>query len=504
MQVSQPVVGPARAASVARDVAPDPSSVSSRRRPVRRRKARRAAAGQGRSGRLVVVANRLPVRRVGRRGATWELSTGGLVTALRPVLKERGGSWVGWSGSGGRAPSPFEYEGLRLRPVPLSEAEVTSFYEGFANSTLWPLYHDAIRTPGFHRRQWHPFVEINRRFARATARVARPRDLIWVHDYHLQLVPFMIRELRPRARIGFFLHIPFPPDELFAWLPWRTWILNGLLGADVVGFQTPSDAQNFARVARRYTTAEGTDSELQFHGRRVRVGAFPISIDFQGFEELAEDPAVIRLAQTYRKNMLSQRKVVLSVDRLDYTKGIDARLQAYEELLRRRVVTVDDCVLVQIAVPTRENVREYREVRDEVERTVGRINGQFSQPGRVAVHYFRRSVPRHDLVAYYRAADVMLVTPLRDGMNLVAKEYVASRVDNTGVLVLSEFAGAARELRRALLVNPRDIDGLAATIAQALRMPREESRRRMAVLRMIVRRADVFHWADEFLSTLTP
>lgn len=469
----------------------------------RKAPSRRKSGKKKRRPQIVVVANRLPVRRVTRGGvADWELSAGGLVTAMQPVLSRTSGCWVGWGGSSGRKTRPFLHDGIRILPVSLSEREVETFYHGFANRTLWPLYHHAIRTPEFLRQYWRPFVEINRRYARAAIRAAGRNDVIWIHDYHLQLVPHMVREMRPNARIGFFLHIPFPPEELFAWLPWRQWILHGLLGADLVGFQTAGDAQNFSRVARRYTAADGTDTELEFRGRTVRVGVFPISIDFTAFENLARQPLVLRQAHDIRRRLGAHRKLILSVDRLDYTKGITARLRAFEELLQKKAVTVDDCVFLQIAVPSRETVKEYVDMRETLERTIGRINGEFSEPGRVAVHYFRRSLPREELVAYYRAADVMLITPLRDGMNLVAKEYVATRVDNSGALVLSEFAGAARELRRALLVNPNDIDALGATLAYALKMPHIEGRRRMATLRMVVRRADVYHWADEFLNAL--
>lgn len=457
-----------------------------------------------RSGRLIVVANRLPVHRAARSGRqVWESSAGGLVTAMEPILQRRGGAWVGWTGVAGRVARPFMHNGFRIKPVPLSSHEVEQFYHGFSNRTLWPLYHDAIRTPEFERKWWRPYFAVNRRFAQAAAAVARGSDIVWVHDYHLQLVPALLRKLRPRLRIGFFLHIPFPPEELFEWLPWRSAILQGLLGADVVGFQTQAAAQNFSRLARQYTTAEGTDARLSFQGREIRVGSYPISIDSRWFESVAHAEKTARRAAEIRRRVGAGRKILLAVDRLDYTKGIDVRLRAFEELLRSGRRSVEDCVLMQIAVPSRENVQEYAEMRDRIELTVGRINGQYSEPGRVAVHYFRRSLSREELVAYYRAADVMLVTPLRDGMNLVAKEYVATRVDNSGVLVLSEFAGAARELRRALLVNPRDLDGMAATFERALRLPRAEARMRMSVLRMVVRRHDVFAWAEEFLEALS-
>ncbi len=455
------------------------------------------------SGRLFIVANRLPVHRVGRGpGAHWAESAGGLVTALGPVLRDRTGAWVGWTGAAGKAPRPFRHNGLYMRPVPLSEWEVDVYYHQMCNRTFWPLYHDAIRTPEFEHKWWRPYVQVNERFARAAAALAKHGDQVWVHDYHLQLVPRMLRKLRPDLRIGFFLHIPFPPEELFAWLPWRKEILLGLLGSDVVGFQTHAAAQNFARAAREFAGAEGTGAELEFDGRSVRVGAFPISIDFGWYDRSAATPEVAGEAHEIRRRIGASRKILLSIDRLDYTKGIDSRLRAFELLLERGSLTVNDCVFMQLAAPSRESVREYVQMRTRIEQMVGRINGEYAVPGRVAVHYFRRGYTRDDLLPYYRAADVMVVTPLRDGMNLVAKEYVATRSDLGGVLVLSEFAGAAREMRRALLVNPRDIEGMAAVMEQAVRLPRADARHRMAILRTVVRRHDVFEWAERFLKEL--
>jgi len=452
---------------------------------------------------ILVVANRLPVQRVrGGRGHNWAPSPGGLVTAMTPLLRDRGGAWVGWSGTAGPVLRPFVHDNIRIKPVELSHSEVESYYLGFCNRTIWPLYHDAIQTPTFHREWWKQYVAINLRFARTAARVARRGQVVWVHDYQLQLVPRILRGLRSDLRIGFFMHIPFPPDELFAWLPWRRELLEGLMGADLVGFQIHSDAQDFSRAARLHTSAEGTDSQLEYKGRTIRVGSFPISVDFRAYDSLAADPRTIRHANDMRRRVGVHRKILLCIDRLDYTKGIDIRLLAFEEMLRRRKARVDDCVLMQIAVPSRESVHEYRDMRTRIEQIVGRINGEYSEPGRVAVHYFRRSLTREEVVAYYAAADIMMVTPLRDGMNLVAKEYVASRRNNNGVLVLSEFAGAAQELRRALLVNPRDIDGMIRTMQTALRMPTPEARFRMSILRTIVRRHDLDEWANSFLEAL--
>jgi trehalose 6-phosphate synthase len=480
-----------------------------------------AAASSIPSGRMLVVANRLPVSRIGRGDAArWQSSAGGLVTALEPIVRATGGSWIGWSGAANKAAagseserSPekaaeFEHHGVRIRPVSLSQQDIEQYYHGMSNSTFWPLYHDAIRPPDFRRDWWWRYVEVNERFAQAAAAAAQPGDMIWVQDYHLQLVPRMIRALRDDVRIGFFLHIPFPPEELFAWLPWRAGILEGLLGADLIGFQTYQAVQNFSRAARAFTSAEaasGSDTVLTYEERKIHVKSFPIAIDSKWFEETAATEHVVRQAADIRRKVggpSGNRKILLCVDRLDYTKGIDARLCAYEEFLRRGRFKVEDCVLMQIAVPSRERVADYAELRTRIEQMVGRINGEYSSPGHIAVHYFRRNLTREELVAYYRAADVMLVTPLRDGMNLVAKEYVATRVDGSGVLVLSEFAGAARELRRALLVNPRDEEGMATAMEAALSLDPEEARQRMAFCRTMVRRHDVFEWAGQFVEAL--
>jgi trehalose 6-phosphate synthase len=345
-------------------------------------------------------------------------------------------------------------------------------------------------------------VNVNQRFAEAAAQAVSSEGVIWVHDYHLQLVPRMIRALRPDARIGFFLHIPFPPQELFAQLPWRREILEGVLGSDVVGFQTTVGAQNFRHVAERFAGARPNDEHVEFNGRSVHVGCYPISVDVEQFEQLARNPKVIAKSKELRSRVGPSRKTMVGIDRLDYTKGIDIRLHAFRELLRTRRVSPDECVLVQIAVPSREHVAEYKELRVNVERLVGEIEGEFGEIGRNPVQYLHRTVSPEDVVALYLAADVMLVTPLRDGMNLVAKEYVASRVDNTGVLVLSEFTGAARELKSALLVNPHDIPGLVSRMERGLRMPASEQMVRMKSMRAVVQRHNVYVWAESFMHSL--
>ncbi|MFO7299426.1 MAG: trehalose-6-phosphate synthase [Actinomycetes bacterium] len=451
--------------------------------------------------RLVVVANRLPVQM--DEAGQWETSPGGLVSALAPLLKGRGGAWVGWPGSAGFDPGEFQVDGIDQVAVPLSAEDEDGFYHGFSNATLWPLYHDGVRPPEFHRTWWASYVEVNRRFAGKAASIAGRGDLVWVHDYQLQLVPAMLRALRPDVRIGFFLHIPFPPVELFSRLPWRSAITEGLLGADVVAFQTRKDAQNFAASARRFGGATGPDwRRLSHDGRVVRVDRMPIGIDVAGFHALATSDEVRRIAGDLRRHTGNPRKLVLGVDRLDYTKGIDVRLRAFQTVLERESLGPEDVQFLQIAVPSREAVPLYQETREEVERLVGQINGENARAGRPAVHYLYRSVDPEDLVGAYLAADVMMVTPLRDGMNLVAKEYVVSRVDETGVLILSEFAGASEQLGQALLVNPHDVDQMAATLVRALEMDEAEQRRRMRALRRVVTSSDVFDWAEKCLSML--
>lgn len=455
----------------------------------------------GSSDGLVVVANRLPVAWDDERGE-WVPSPGGLVTALAPILQDRSGTWVGWPGIPDRRDEPFVAEGIRQVPVELSAEDLAGYYEGFCNGTIWPLYHDAIRPVEIHRHWWRPYVEVNRRFADAVAAVAGDGEPVWVHDYQLQLVPRMLRERSGNRRIGFFLHIPFPPVEIFGRLPWRREVLMGLLGADVVGFQTRQSALNFARAAREFGLATGPAEALSHEGRTVHVESVPISIDSAEFREVASSPATAANAHRFRQDLGNPRRIILGVDRLDYTKGIDQRLRAFQTLLERRPDLHGDVTLVQVAVPSREGVGEYQIIRERIEQMVGHINGDHGRPDWTPVLYLHRGLPREELVAYYRAADVMLITPLRDGMNLVAKEYIACRVDGTGVLVLSEFAGAAEQLDRALLVNPYDVDGLAGILERAVELPMEEQRDRMRSLRRVVARWDVYTWAGQCLEAI--
>ena len=462
---------------------------------------------------FVVVANRLPIdmERLPDGTTQWKRSPGGLVTALEPLLRRRKGAWVGWPGVPDSDEDPIDEEDLRLWPVRLSAEDVALYYEGFSNAALWPLYHDVIVKPIYHREWWDRYVEVNRRFAEATSRAAADGATVWVQDYQLQLVPKMLRMLRPDLTIGFFLHIPFPPVELFMQMPWRTEIIEGLLGADLVGFHLPGGAQNFLILSRRLLGANTSRAsigvrsrfgEVQVGFRTVKVGAFPISIDSGSFDAKARERRIRQRAREIRSELGHPRKVLLGVDRLDYTKGIDVRLNAFSELLTEGRVKGEDTVLVQLATPSRERVDSYKEMREDIERQVGHINGEFGEVGHSVVHYIHRPVPRDELISFYVAADVMLVTPLRDGMNLVAKEYVACRSDLGGALVLSEFTGAAAELRQAYLVNPHHLDGVKDAIEEALNQTPEEGRRRMRALRRQVLVHDVDRWARSFLDAL--
>ncbi|MFG6401725.1 trehalose-6-phosphate synthase [Microbacterium sp. P04] len=455
---------------------------------------------------FVVVANRLPVDRAGDSDE-WRRSPGGLVTALEPVMRKAEGAWVGWPGQPDVQLDPFDFEGTHLVPVMLTADDVENYYEGFANDTIWPLYHDVIAAPRYRRVWWDSYVKVNRRFAEAAADAAAENAIVWVQDYQLQLVPKMLRDARPDLTIGYFHHIPFPAYGLYSQLPWRKQVLEGLLGADVIGFQRVADAGNFARAVRRqlrYETKASGISVPTADGttRTALAKAFPISIDAESYIELAQRPDIQARAVEIRESLGNPKTILLGVDRLDYTKGIRHRIKAFQELLEDGRLSVDDATLVQVASPSRERVATYMKLRDEIELAVGRVNGDYDTMGHTAVRYLHQAYPREEMVALFLAADVMLVTALRDGMNLVAKEYVAARVDNRGALVLSEFAGAADELGSAILINPHDIDGLKDAIMRAVEMPPAEQGRRMRALRRRVREHDVEDWSRDFLDAL--
>ncbi|WP_437307630.1 bifunctional alpha,alpha-trehalose-phosphate synthase (UDP-forming)/trehalose-phosphatase [Sorangium sp. So ce388] len=459
--------------------------------------------------RLLIVSNRLPVTvRVEQGDVAVVPSTGGLVTAIRGPHERHGGLWLGWPGDVSRLSAEQRQEveeqlaRLGTVPVHLTASEVRRYYDGFSNDVLWPLFHYLVEKVHVDaRRDWESYRAVNERFADAVAARYRPGDRVWIHDYQLTLVPAMLRERIPDARIGFFLHIPFPAAEVFRILPWREQVLRGMLGADVVGFHTTSYRYHFVYSAARVLGLDPDLETLAYEGRKVRLGVYPVSIDVEEFVRLAQDEEVRAEARRLRERAQG-RKIVLGIDRLDYTKGIPRRMLAIERFLEREPELRSKVRFIQLAVPTREQVDAYADFRRVVNELVGRINGAYATLDDVPIHFLHRSMPMAGVVALYLAADVMMVTPLRDGMNLVSKEYVASRIDDTGALVLSEFAGAAAELIEALPVNPYDIDSVAATIKQALVMPPSEQRVRMQALRRRVMAHDAHRWSHRFLNDL--
>jgi len=460
------------------------------------------------SPRLLIVSNRLPVcASVTPAGLCVRASSGGLATGLGSWHQSADALWIGWAGELPDA-TPAQLEELtrqlleqRLVPVSLSHDQVSGSYHGFANRVLWPTFHYLVDQLPVDGTGWDAYQQTNEAFADAVTEAYRPGDTIWVHDYQLMLLPAMVRARIPDARIGFFLHIPFPSSEVFRILPWRRELLSGVLGADLIGFHTFAYMRHFMTSLLHVAGVEADVDRVRLGSREVRVGVFPMGVDAAAFERLAVDPDVIARAEAIRRDA-GGRRIVLGVDRLDYTKGIPRRLEAIDALLQRSPSLRDQVRYVQVAVPSRGDVDEYRQFRAAVEQRVGRLNGAHGTVSSLPVHYMHQSVPMTELAALYAAADVMLVTPLRDGMNLVAKEFVATRADEDGVLVLSEFAGAAAELNGAITVNPYDVAGVADAIERALSMSPEERRVRMRNLRRGVMANDIGSWARGFLSRL--
>jgi trehalose 6-phosphate synthase len=452
---------------------------------------------------LVTLANRLPVVKT-RSG--WRSADGGLVAALRPTLETRPASWVGWDGGSSDVPHTLPDLAARLVPISLKKQQVENYYHGFSNRTLWPLFHSLADRVVIDRRWWRDYCDVNERFAERALEIAPPNCILWIHDYQLLCVPSMLRRSGEARPIGFFLHIPFPAADLFARLPWRDHLVDGLLGADVVAFQTEEFRQNFVRTCIRLKdelTVDGPRLRLP-DGRVVLTATHPISIDARAIRSEARSEGVRTALERLREQSGDQR-VLVGVDRLDYTKGIVERLRAIELLFERRREFRGRLKVLQIAVPSRGDIREYRDLRAEVEQVVGRINGRFTAPGKdVPVHYIYRGVSSGHLLAHYGIADVCLVTPLRDGMNLVAKEFVMCQeaVGGSGVLLLSEFAGAAEGLREALPCNPFDVEGLSGSIELALELDEDDRRWRIERLAERVMKHDVFAWLDQEVGAL--
>ncbi len=465
--------------------------------------------------RLIVVSNRLPfvIQNQSDGGPRLVPGSGGLVTALAPVLRNRGGMWIGWPGQTGdiselaRILADATNEaGYTLIPISLTREEYDKFYCGYANETLWPLFHDLQWQCHFDPEYWHAYVAVNRKYAETIMRHGQPDDFTWVHDYHLMYVAQALRELGFQSSLAFFLHIPFPPFDIFIKLPERHKLLDALLKFDLIGFQTQCDRRNFVHCVRaliKNVRIRATDHlhTIRLGEREVRVGTFPIGIDFNEFSKQAASQEVAqRMRQIHEE--LPNRQIVLGVDRLDYTKGIPQRMKAFRDLLRRYPDLIQRINLVLVVVPSRVGIPKYDALKTDIERLAGEINGQFTQSGWVPIHYAFRSLERQELLAYYRAAEIGLVTPLKDGMNLVAKEFCASSVEGDSVLILSEFAGAAAQLKRgALMVNPYDVEQTADAIHQAFHMSLEEQRTRMRQLRRSVKTQNIYWWVDSFIQT---
>ncbi|MGC2195573.1 MAG: trehalose-6-phosphate synthase [Terriglobales bacterium] len=460
--------------------------------------------------RMVVVSNRLPVTvEQNPEGFRVEPSPGGLVTALRPLLNECAGVWIGWTGTDALPEierilaEHSRQSNFELKPIFMTADERSRFYCGFSNEVLWPLFHDLQSRCNFDPTYWDTYLTVNRRYAERAAKETRSGDLIWVHDYHLMSVAASLRLLGVNEQLAYFHHIPFPSPDIFEKLPWREEILTALLDFDVVGFQTLRDRRNFVACLRQFVKAaeiqtRGEHLVVDEPGRTTFVGAFPIGIDFEEFAQgAAKEDVANRAAEIARG--FSGCRIILGVDRLDYTKGIPERLAAFRHLLECHPELRRKITLIQVVVPSREDIPKYGELKAEIQRAVSEINGRYGEPGWMPIHYIHRSLDRPELLAYYRAADIALVTPLKDGMNLVAKEYCAARVNNDGVLILSEFAGAAFQLHGgALLVNPYHTRAVAEAIRVSCDMPPAEQRRRMRKSRARVRREDIYRWRDSF------
>jgi trehalose 6-phosphate synthase len=464
--------------------------------------------------RLIIVSNRLPFALDSTGEDLWTVTpaTGGLVSAVEPVLRDRGGTWIGWPGIAGEIPKRPLAEatrdaGYKVVPVALSETERNEFYYGYSNEVIWPLFHDLQNFCNFEPGYWQTYKEVNERYADAIIRSAQPEDFIWVHDYHLMYVAQALRERCISKKISsltFFLHIPFPPYDIFAKLPQQRRLLRALLHFDLLGFQTRRDVRNFLQCVRRVMPDAKLLSRdelhlIRFEGRKIRIGNFPIGIDFNAFEDGAKSEVVEQRSRQLRASF-PDCQLILGSDRLDYSKGIPERLRAFRDALERYPELRGRVVLIQIVVPSRVEIPRYHEFKGRIDRLVGDINGRFSTSDWIPVQYHFRGLDREELLAHYRACDIAFITPLKDGMNLVAKEYCACRVQQDGALILSQFAGAAEQLKPgALLINPYDVEQMADTILEAFRMGQAQRSARIRRMRRVVRDENVFWWVDSFL-----
>lgn len=455
----------------------------------------------------IIVSNRLPIR-IEKDGDTHQYlpSEGGLATGLGSVYKDDGNIWIGWPGIEAKEEELQNeiYKNLEknhMRPVFLTAQELEDYYLGFSNQTLWPAFHYFVQYIQFDDKRWQSYKSVNEKFAEAIISHAEADDVIWVHDYQLMLVPYLLRQKLPEACIGFFQHIPFPSYEVFRMLPWRQELLNGVLGSDFLGFHTYDDVRHFLSCAHRLTNHSYEANSLNVDGRKVEADALPMGIDFEKYYRSARSQEVQKQTQKFREAFGSQR-MVLSVDRLDYSKGIPARLEAFEQFLHELPEYQGEVSMILVVVPSRDKVPSYQLLKDEVDKLVGQINGSFSLPDWQPIHYFYRSFPLPHLSAFYRLCDIAMITPLRDGMNLVCKEFLASKYDLKGVLILSEMAGSAKELSEAILVNPRDEKAMVQALKQALEMEDDEQEKRIALMQKSLQKYDIFSWVKLFTQNL--
>lgn len=461
-------------------------------------------------GRFIFVSNRLPVNvyRTEDGSLQFEHSVGGLATGLRSFYKQRNSIWIGWPGIPDEALTDTERSQIVEQlddefcyPQFLSQEAIDHYYYGFCNKTLWPLFHYFKIYTQFEGTFWRQYRQVNQAFAETVLRFARPGDTVWVHDYHLMVLPQLLREAIPDLAIGYFLHIPFPSFELFRLLPWRNEILQGLLGADLVGFHTYEYVHHFLESVRRLLGYDHTLGRLRAGNRLVKVDTFPMGIDYDHFAKGAED---VEVQEEIREVLdeIGDRRLILSVDRLDYTKGILHRLDAYDLFLEQNPEYRDDVTMILVAAPSRTGVEQYQQLKQQVDERIGQINGKHGTIGWVPIWYLYRTLPYEPLRALYQVAEIALITPLRDGMNLIAKEFVASKVAGEGVLILSEMAGAAQELVEALIVNPFNTQEVADMIKEALEMDIPEERLRNRAMQERLRRYTVSRWAGDFVERL--
>ncbi|HRE52089.1 MAG TPA: bifunctional alpha,alpha-trehalose-phosphate synthase (UDP-forming)/trehalose-phosphatase [Flavitalea sp.] len=455
----------------------------------------------------IIVSNRLPVKLTDNEGEiSFTPSEGGLATGLGSIYRETNNIWIGWPGMeiGDEAVQQKVQQELgeqNLKAVFLTQEEINHYYEGFSNEILWPVFHYMPTYARYHQQYWDYYYAVNEKFRDVILQNMEPGDTIWIHDYQLLLLPGLLRSAVPDATIGFFQHIPFPSFELFRMIPWRVELLDGLLGADLIGFHTFDDARHFVSAARGLTSAISSSNEISYNNRNIVVDSFPMGIDSKKFHELTKEPLVREYIAELKKSFENTR-LILSIDRLDYSKGILQRLRAYELLLQLNPDYVGSIVLYMIVVPSRDNVQQYKELLDEIDKTVGGINARYRTMNWQPVSYFYRSLPVEELSALYATAEICLVTPMRDGMNLVCKEYIASRENGDGVLILSEMAGASKELSDAIIVNPNNIHAIMLAIEEALAMPLAEQKRRMQLMKEIVMKFNVSHWVKLFMTRL--